>query len=224
LDNSSCPVGADPLSWLGSDADAWVTFSGGRATVRAPSGSLPLTDDSWTVMPLACGDEAVDWRLTIMWRANGRTGRTVVGPFRALPDQRLPERALSGAGTVTALPGAQAAHPCRDVPRTWSRLFTPSPVGTPRAVTCPDAIRRKNGGKAVITAMNTSTPCGTARQIAGDFLARLDQSPPPAHTSAVADVGAWRCFEHDGGEHNTRHLAGCRMFRGTQAYISADLG
>jgi hypothetical protein len=198
VDDTGCdqiPPGLGAYEWTSTDdLDLAATFFyarfAGSRVVTGNGSSLATTPAvAVGVQPYACGGTVIEWTARARWKAGTSTGTKVLGPFRTVPDQGLPEYALTldAKGTyhlgAEPLNSRQAVRSCRSAP-------VPDPAHPTAYPQCGTVSYGGHGGVYVDVEGGTVS-CATALRITGIY---LDHPPqPPQGTSDYLEFSGWQC-------------------------------
>ncbi|MBV1850121.1 hypothetical protein [Catellatospora tritici] len=139
--------------------------------------------------PQGCGGQVTDFIVTVDWAAGDRTGRSVFGPFRSLPQQDLPEfklgqREFKAPPTLTRLTGGREVRPCRSGP-------VPDPQQPQAAPYCGSVPVDGPGGSVYVRIAKGIVDCGKARELIDTYLNHPPTQPQGSgHFVALDD---WEC-------------------------------
>lgn len=145
--------------------------------------------DHFGVAPFSCGTEIQDWDLHLKW-VNGNThGETVLGPFRTVPEQNLPQYLLTsgkppgGQLTLTQVTGDQAVSPCATAPAADPL----HPDAFPHCGTIPGL----RNSQLPVMVLKGAITCAAARTVATNYL--HDPTYTTSGTGHFVTVGPWSC-------------------------------
>ncbi|MFD4613059.1 hypothetical protein ACFWOT_34335 [Streptomyces sp. NPDC058440] len=200
VDNTGCDPNQDSpraYDWTSLDGDVgsrsptvYARFSGSRVVTANQSAFAagPLPD--LAIQPYGCGNDITEWTVRVAWKAGKRSGSTVLGPFRTVPDQGLPEYVLNANYqskqplSLAPLNPQHAVRTCRSAP-------VPDPAHPTAYPHCGAVTNASNHANFYVVVRSGTVSCATAMRIADTYL--NDPSYTLQGSSGYEVIKGWEC-------------------------------